>query len=121
MYKIIYGLAVVVLASVNSAQAKTDANNDGVFTRDEMVAAAVATAEKKFTKVDANHDGKVTLDELAGQKRSIAKAADANKDGVITMAEVKTRIEQGIDKRLAKKDLNKDGKLSKEERQRKQI
>jgi hypothetical protein len=59
------------------------------------------------------------MDELAGQKLSVAKAADADKDGVITLAEAKKHSEATVDKRMAKKDTDKDGKLSKEERQRK--
>lgn len=99
----------------------TDANGDGVFSRDEMIAAGVQRYEKKFSKADVNADGKVTLDEIAGKKLSVAKSADQNKDGVITRDEVKEHVTRSVDKRLAKKDTNKDGMLSKEERKQKKV
>ena len=119
--KIMLALMVAALCGGN-AFAKgnvTDANGDGVFSRDEMIAAGVQRYEKKFSKADVNADGKVTLDEISGKKLSVAKSADQNKDGVITREEVKEHVTQSIDKRLAKKDINKDGMLSKEERKQK--
>ncbi len=119
--KIVLALMVAALCGGN-AFAKgnvTDANGDGVFSRDEMIAAGVQRYEKKFSKADVNADGKVTLDEISGKKLSVAKSADQNKDGVITREEVKEHVTQSIDKRLAKKDINKDGMLSKEERKQK--
>lgn len=121
MYKMICGLGVVALCWTSNAQAKTDANSDGYFSREEIVAATFARYEKKFTKADVNKDGTVTLDEIAGKKLSVAKAADINKDGAITLAEVKTHVGNSVDKRMAKKDSDKDGKLSKEERQRQKM
>ena len=119
--KIVLALMVAALCGGN-ALAKgnvTDANGDGVFSRDEMIAAGVQRYEKKFSKADVNADGKVTLDEISGKKLSVAKSADQNKDGVITREEVKEHVTKSIDKRLAKKDINKDGMLSKEERKQK--
>lgn len=119
--KIVLALMVAALCGGN-AFAKgnvTDANGDGVFSRDEMIAAGVQCYEKKFSKADVNADGKVTLDEISGKKLSVAKSADQNKDGVITREEVKEHVTKSIDKRLAKKDINKDGMLSKEERKQK--
>jgi hypothetical protein len=119
--KIVLALMVAALCGGN-AFAKgnvTDANGDGVFSRDEMIAAGVQRYEKKFSKADVNADGKVTLDEISGKKLSVAKSADQNKDGVITREEVKEHVTKSIDKRLAKKDINKDGMLSKEERKQK--
>ena len=119
--KIMLALMVAALCGGN-AFAKgnvTDANGDGVFSRDEMIAAGVQRYEKKFSKADVNADGKVTLDEISGKKLSVAKCADQNKDGVTTREEVKEHVTKSIDKRLAKKDINKDGMLSKEERKQK--
>lgn len=119
--KIVLALMVAALCGGN-AFAKgnvTDANGDGVFSRDEMIAAGAQRYEKKFSKADVNADGKVTLDEISGKKLSVAKSADQNKDGVITREEVKEHVTKSIDKRLAKKDINKDGMLSKEERKQK--
>ena len=121
MYKVIFGLGVAALFWTATAQAKTDANGDGYFSREEKVDASFVRYEKKFKKADANNDGKVTMDEIAGKKLSVAKGADLNKDGVITLAEVKTHVETAVDKQMAKKDLDKDGKLSKEERAHKKM
>jgi Ca2+-binding EF-hand superfamily protein len=117
-----YSSSALIIGSIVlsfSAQAKTDTNNDGFFSREELIASSHARIEKKFAQADANHDNKITMDELAGQKLSVAKAADADKDGVITLAEAKKHSEATVDKRMTKKDTDKDGKLSKEERQRK--
>ena len=44
--------------------AKLDANHDGVVTRDEATAAALA----RFDRADANHDGKIDQSEIAAIK-----------------------------------------------------
>lgn len=111
--------SALVAGTVHAKGNATDANGDGSFSREEMVAAGVQRYEKRFVKADVNGDGKVTLDEIAGKKLSVAKKADINKDGVITRDEVKVYVGQTVDKRLVKKDANKDGALSKEERKRK--
>lgn len=117
MNKKISGLLVCILISGNvcAKSNATDANGDGMFSRDEMIAAAMVRYEKKFVKADLNNDGRLTIDELTG-KRLVAKAADLNKDGVITRDELKLYVVKMVDKRLAKKDLNRDGVLSKDER-----
>ena len=121
MKKMILGGALVTALVLSTAAFanKTDANGDGYFSRDEQVSASFARYEKKFNAADVNHDGKVTLDEISGKKLTVAKSADLNKDGVITREEAKAHVEKSIDKKIAKKDLDHDGKLSKEERQRK--
>lgn len=113
-------LTVVLGVSVGfGAFAKaTDTNKDGSFSREEMLTAAYDKAEKKFKKADVNGDGRVTMDEISGKKLTVAKGADMNKDGVITWDEYKAHVAKGVDKRLAKKDTNGDGALSKEERAR---
>lgn len=118
---IIYSGLVGVLFLSNAALAKTDSNEDGFFSRDEIIAARMVQTDKKFSAADANKDGRLTLDELSGKKLSVAKAADANKDGVITKTEAQAYVETSVDKRMLGKDLNKDGKLSKDERRRKKV
>lgn len=112
-------LASLVFSAQAFAKNKTDANEDGFVSRDEQYAADFGRYEKRFNKADTNQDGKVTMDEISGKKLTVAKKADANKDGVITLDEVKAYVSSSVDKKMAKKDLDKDGKLSKEERKRK--
>lgn len=74
-----------------------------------------------FERLDANKDGKVTLAELTQSKESWLSKVDANKDGVATTAEVeqsqKARHAQRIARMFEKRDLNKDGRLTREESQ----
>lgn len=48
----------------------SDANKDGVISREEFMSAHQARAEKMFTKLDANNDGKI---DAAEQKATMAK------------------------------------------------
>ena len=118
--KIRLGMLLVGIFVSSVAMAKsTDTNKDGNFSREELLAASYEKAEKKFKKADVNGDGRVTMDEVKGKKLTVAKGADQNKDGMITWDEYKAHSAQGVDKRMAKKDTNGDGMLSKEERSRK--
>lgn len=75
--------------------------------------------EQRMHHLDTNEDGKVTLAELTQVRESWFTEIDANKDGVVTQAEVdahrKTAHAERIAQMFARKDTNKDGRLSKEE------
>jgi Ca2+-binding EF-hand superfamily protein len=75
--------------------------------------------EQRMNHLDANKDGKVTLTELTQVRESWLTEVDANKDGVVTQAEVdanrKTAHAERIAQMFARKDANKDGRLTKEE------
>ena len=116
----VYGLLLAGVLGTQSVLAKgTDIDGDGVFSKEEITQARYKQLDKKFEKLDTNKDGQVSMDELKGQRGGIAKKADANKDGVITKAEARAYTDQSVDKYMQKKDLNRDGKLDKEERSRK--
>jgi Ca2+-binding EF-hand superfamily protein len=96
--------------------AKEDTNKDGRISREESHMPA-----RWFAKVDANSDGSLTREELAqhpGRKGGKAGKGgadmDANSDGKIDAAEVKTAAERML-KRL---DQNADGTLDASELRR---
>src|SRR5262245_21881306 len=76
---------------------------------------------QRMSQLDTNKDGKVTLAELLQSKQSWLHEVDANKDGAATRAEVEASMQarrsKHVSELLAKRDANKDGKLSKEESQ----
>lgn len=102
---------------------QSDANNDGVVTRQEFDANRAAT----FARLDANHDGELTREEMrsgrphrggrghgrhhGGGMHGFA-GADANNDGNITREEFLARPMQMFD-RL---DANHDGVIQASER-----
>jgi hypothetical protein len=51
---------------------RADANNDGVVTREEMIAAANA----QFDRLDADRDGKVTRDEMRAAREAMRGGGD---------------------------------------------
>src|SRR3954463_301903 len=71
-----------------------DKNKDGKITRAEWVVSKDAGQEQQFRERDANGDGIVTMDEAIayGRKKGMAKelmrAADKNKDGKLSAAEI---------------------------------
>jgi Ca2+-binding EF-hand superfamily protein len=73
----------------------------------------------RFNQLDTNKDGKVTLAELTQSKEGWFSQIDANKDGVATPAEVeashKARRTQHIERMFQRKDVNRDGRLTREE------
>jgi Ca2+-binding EF-hand superfamily protein len=72
-----------------------DKNKDGKITREEWMAIKGEGQAEDFRVRDANADGVVTMDEALayGRKKGMAKElvqkADTNKDGKLSMAEIK--------------------------------
>jgi Ca2+-binding EF-hand superfamily protein len=98
-----------------------DADNDGKLTEVEMEAYRVA----RLTALDVDNDGKVTLEELAAigmenaKKRAERRAEqmmerhDADKDGVLTVAELTARPERRS--MFSRIDTDGDGAITKTE------
>src|SRR5213595_3048722 len=75
---------------------QADKNHDGKLTRAEWMAGSNDSAKAEAFRVrDANADGVVTMDEALayGRKKGMAKEllekADTNKDGKLSIAEIK--------------------------------
>ena len=97
-----------------------DTNKDGVVDRAEWKAAQ----EARFKRLDTNGDGKLTEDELFARTPAIGNSVlptdrqvqrqstyfqllDADKDGVVTLAEFMAQA----DRNFARCDINKDGRI----------
>ena len=97
-----------------------DTNKDGVVDRAEWKAGQ----EARFKRLDTNGDGKLTQDELFARTPAIGNSVlptdrqaqrqstyfqllDADKDGVVTLAEFMAQA----DRNFARCDLNKDGRI----------
>ena len=87
-----------MLARSMNRFARLDLDGDGRVTQDELSAAETAapaggnaTAARQgdsgFARADANRDGVVTRAEMQAQTRERFKRLDANKDGVVTREE----------------------------------
>jgi hypothetical protein len=97
-----------------------DTNKDGVVDRAEWKAGQ----EARFKRLDTNGDGKLTEDELFARTPAIGNSVlptdrqvqrqstyfqllDADKDGVVTLAEFMAQA----DRNFARCDINKDGRI----------
>jgi hypothetical protein len=87
--------------------ARADSNKDGKVTLDE----ANALLKTKFTEFDANKDNVITTAELGDRKKRMFERADANKDGKVTLAEAQATL----GKWFAERDKNGDKALSGDE------
>ena len=90
-------------------RAKMDTNGDGKVTLDEMRAGA----KQRFTALDADKNGVLSQAELNknGRPHRMMERADANKDGQVTLAECVA----GVDTFFKKLDKNNDGVLQGDE------
>jgi hypothetical protein len=90
-------------------RAKMDPNGDGKVTLDEMRAGA----KQRFDALDADKNGVLSQAELSkkGHAKRMIERADTNKDGQVTAAESVAAID-GFFKKL---DKNNDGTLSGDE------
>ena len=76
-----------------------------------------------FEDMDANGDGKVTKEEIKAQGEARFKAADTNGDGSLSAEEMVASMEKmraermlkGAERMIARRDANKDGKLTADE------
>ena len=97
-----------------------DTNKDGAVDRGEWKVAQ----EARFKQLDTNGDGKLTQDELFARTPAIGNSVlptdrqaqrqstyfqllDADKDGVVTLAEFMAQAERNF----ARCDINKDGRI----------
>lgn len=100
-----------------------DTNKDGELDSAEMAAYMRARMAKRIAArvaaFDKNKDGKLTLDEVPARARRHFWRADANLDGVLTVAEMQKAGERRLRRRLTfvffRVDVDKDGKISKNE------
>ena len=74
---------------------KADANGDGVLTADEMSAAHNAARDARFAKEDKDGDGALSAEEVGAKRWERLSAADADKNGSVTQAEMSQAMASG--------------------------
>ncbi len=111
-------------AKMQERLGKADTNGDGVISPEEMQARFAEMKKERFAKADKNGDGALDATEVGARRWTFMQAADANKDGKVTPAEMdqarasgvlkqqaKARFAQMKKERFAKADKNGDGAL----------
>jgi len=77
------------------------------------------TGERAFNILDGNKDGKITLDEIRPKAERRVLRLDADSDGTVTAAEIDTYLTKGLERRktrlLSRLDADKDGKITQDE------
>ena len=72
-----------------------DTNMDGVLSVEEMKTAFATRFAARFKEMDKNGDGTLTTDEVDQRRWEHMSAADTNKDGKLTLAELQKAHEDG--------------------------
>ena len=75
--------------------AKVDTDHDGKVSPEERKAAFEKFAQERFTKMDKNNDGALSKDEVGDKRWEHLSVADADKNGSVTQAEIKTAVAAG--------------------------
>ena len=97
------GDGVITIAELTASEDKlraehlamVDTNHDGQISPEERRAAFEQFAQKRFAKLDKNNDGALTADEVGPKRWAHLSVADADKNGSITEAEIKTAVAAG--------------------------
>lgn len=75
--------------------AKVDTDHDGKVSPEERKAAFEKFAQERFAKLDKNNDGALTKDEIGDKRWEHLSVADADKNGSVTEAEIRTAVAAG--------------------------
>ena len=75
--------------------AKVDTDHDGKVSDAERKAAFEKFAEERFKKMDKNGDGALSKDEVGDKRWEHLSVADADKNGSVTEAEIRTAVAAG--------------------------
>lgn len=76
--------------------AAADTNKDGVLSTEELHAFHSQMKAAKFAKADKNGDGALDQTEVTAERWTRIQAADANKDGKVTKAELEQARATGV-------------------------
>ena len=79
--------------------AKVDANKDGKVSPEERTAARKEMAKQRFTRMDKNGDGLIGAGDVGEKRWQRLSAADADKSGSVSFAELEQAFSAGKMKR----------------------
>jgi Ca2+-binding EF-hand superfamily protein len=83
-------------------QANADANKDGKVSPEERTAARKERAKGRFTRMDKNGDGQIGKGDVGDERWKRLSAADADKNGSVSFAEMEQAFSAGKTKRRAR-------------------
>lgn len=94
--------------------------NSQVFAADPPATTAAPRAHRMLKQFDTDQDGKVSREEFAAKRASGFERVDTDKNGTLSLDEMKARCKnercgQMVAKRFAKLDKNNDGSVAKDE------